>query len=120
MQKYESDQYFYGYGDKDELRACFEQYHMPLSPVFDCKLKFEPDQERSYQVKEDYDKELPENCRYFYDGKCQYHYDDAGCEEEYYYAEYYYDFGYSDQDPHEYMTEYLGNVCEPFVPDYTA
>lgn len=40
MQKYESDQYFYGYGDKDELRACFEQYHMPLSPVFDCKLKF--------------------------------------------------------------------------------
>ena len=68
---------------------------------------------------EGYNTSDPANCRYFYDGRCQYNWTDTDCQEEYIYAKYNYDYGYSSDDPNEYMVAYYSNVCEPFIPDYT-
>jgi hypothetical protein len=90
---------------------------MPISPTLNCELTHTQNEQPEYQVIADYDRDDEANCKSFYDGKCQAHWDDYSCQDEYETAESYYEYGYSDMDPDEYMQLYLGNVCEPFVPD---
>lgn len=59
QQKYDYRLYTEWYYDDDyneidpveELKTCFEEYYMPLSPKLDCLFKFGPDLNKNIQVK---------------------------------------------------------------------
>lgn len=91
-----------------------------MSPVQNCELKHPPVYDQYYQVIEGYDNEDPTNCLSFYDGRCQLDWSDYDCNDAFLQAKYYYDYGYSNDDPDEFMRTQFSVVCKPFETDSTA